>query len=346
MDYRQLHERLCRRELEIEQALARAVGDPSWAEDWGGQHGLGWIEFLELLWAARRCASVDDLVRAAGTVHLGLTLLEILEQDTLVEVDHDGRLSWRRALFPESGRRIDELEQRLAGWLAALTPEPRFGQLQASVSSSLARADALLEDLPPFGRSVLFLGDDDLSSVALGARLHGSIVAVDVDARVLEQLGRVVAEYALDIEPLEHDVRSRLPKRLRGQFDTVHCDPVDDGAWLEAWLRAGLAALAPEAGVRLVLSINLRRLGPRVLGLHRFMVEHGFVLDRRLPATNRYALAGIGDSFYQTYHERLLERPWRDAVDWGVYTDLLVFRRQGAARHLWPQSYRELRRGV
>ncbi len=347
--YQALYRELCEQDAAVERELVEAAHRPPeqvWTPLWSRQHGLSPLAFQELLWRLRAASRVEDVLREAGTVHLGLSLLEILARHGIVAVSDAGTLDWREPLFPEIPPRCADLHERLGEWIAALRPEAQFGQLQASTDSSMRRVQAMLRDLPALGRSVLFLGDDDLTSVLLANAIAGSVTVMDVDVRVLGLLGRIAGEHRLDLTPVEHDVRKPLGEEFRRRFDTVHCDPVDDGPWLEQWLHVAVAALLPVVGARLFLSLAPRRLGERYLGVHRFLQEQGFVLERRERNLNAYAIDRVEDAFYRTHLPRVADAAWRASVDWAVHTDLLVFRYEGSARHLWPQEYREQRRGV
>lgn len=317
-----------------------------WARLWRRQHGLSPLAFQEMLWRVRAAAHINDVLRAAGTIHLGLTLVRLLSDHGIATIAIDGALTWVHPLFPVVAPRHSQLAEDIATWLAELRPDTRLGQLQASLESSARRVDAMLRDLPAVGRSVLFLGDDDLTALLLANAMVGAVTVIDVDPRVLDLFARVKREYGLDLTAQAHDVRVPLPEELCGRFDSVHCDPVDEGPWLEAWLRAAVGALVPHAGARLFLSISPRRLGIRYLGVHRFLLEQGFVLERRVQDLNMYPVAVSEDSFYRTHLTRIADEPWRASIAGEIHTDLLVFRREAAAAHLWPQDYRELRRGV
>lgn len=347
--YGQMYDDLCRMDAAIERELVAPEQRPpeeEWASTWKRQHGLSPLAFQELLWHSRDARRVEDLMRSAGTVHLGLTLVDLLARHDVARVREDGSLVWRRPLFPETAERHLGLGERVRGWLQEMRPEARFGQLQASVESSARRVDALVRDLPTLGRSVLFLGDDDLTSILLANVLRGRVTVLDVDRRLLDLVRRVAQDFQLDLDAVEHDVRAPLEEVLRRRFDTVHCDPVDDGPWLQLWLRAAVAALIPVAGARLLLSVSPRRLGERYLGLHRFLLGQGFVLEYRVKDLNAYLVSGVGDGFYRTHERRVADRLWFSSVGWAIHTDLLVFRYEGVPQHLWPQEYRERRRGM
>lgn len=313
---------------------------------WQRRHGISSLGFLEILYRMRHASRIEDVIRACGTVHLGLSVLSVLVRRGVAALDSDGGFAWREAPFPAPPIPDAGIAERLQDRLSQKVPDVGWGQLFASARSSAARVEWIVRDLPPIGRSVLFLGDDDLTSVLLAASISGDVTVLDADPHVLEQVAEAAAEEGLSIETVQHDLRRPIPDHLRRRFDSVCCDPVDDGVWLQLWLEQALYALLPMAGARLFLSIGEMRLGERLGGLHRFALEHGLVLEHRVRNLNEYDLSQAQDTFCRTFMARVAGESWAGRVAWAAHTDLLVFRVHGNTQQMWPQAYRELRRGI
>ena len=347
IDYRATYEAFVAAEAEAERR-ALGAGDDAWARAWQLEHAPSWLEFQELLWAVRGVGHVLELPERMGTVCSALALVAVLREQGVLELHDDGALRWRVPLFPEPAAPAVTAE-RAPAWMHELSARPSFGQIRTSLASSERRAAALLEGLPPFGRHVLFLGDDDLTSIVLAARRPGPVVVADVDPRVLEAVRRAREAWDLPLEAIELDVRHPLPASLRGGFDLVHCDPMDDGIWLELWLRRSMEACREQPGARVAVSVAPRRLGRRLLGLHALAQHGGFALHERHAALGRYPVEGVEGEFYGG-HARVLAALGPAALrslPWEVCTDLLVFRRQAAPwPMLWPQAWQEIRRAV
>ncbi len=86
------------------------------------------------------------------------------------------------------------------------------------------------------GKRVLFLGDDDFTSVAMGMLYLGwypeephliprSITVVDIDDRILEGIHADFQLKDLPITTIHWDYREAIPDQLVGQFDTIVVDP-------------------------------------------------------------------------------------------------------------------------
>ncbi|MCA9656039.1 MAG: bis-aminopropyl spermidine synthase family protein [Myxococcales bacterium] len=348
IDYRSLYEAFVEAEAEAErQALGEEPG--AWDRAWQLEHRPSWLEFQALLWEARHAASIQDVVTTMGTVCGALALVAVLRRHAGLELADDGTLRWQAPLFPTPPAPVVDAATA-PEWMTTLAADAGFGQLRTSLQSSERRAVALLRSLPPFGRRVLLLGDDDLTSIFIAARRPGEVVVADVDPRVLEAVDRARQTWDLPLRSIELDVRRPLPSELRGGFDVVHLDPMDDGVWLELWTQRAMEACREQAGARIGISVAPRRLGRRLMGLHAFLQHGGFALHSRDAGLGRYPLRDVDDAFYRAHEAaaRALGLPPSpsDRV-WEIPTDLLCFVRRAAPwPMLWPQTWREIRRAV
>ena len=107
-------------------------------------------------------------------------------------------------------------------------PAPRrnYDQFTATIETT-AKRTALLDFLGDLrGKRVLFLGDDDFTSVVTAnIRSAQNIAVVDIDERILDNIGGIAEELNLEIKRIRHDLRKPIPAELRGKFDTVFTDP-------------------------------------------------------------------------------------------------------------------------
>jgi hypothetical protein len=143
------------------------------------------------------------------------------------------------------------------------------------------------------GRRVLFLGDDDLTSVA-AALLGGAdaITALDIDGRLLAVIKEISDEEGLDIECVLHDLRDPLPEGLRGAFDTFFTDPPYTLPGLRLFLSRGLEAIRPRktAGIYLAFADKPPL---EMLEIHRAINEMGLFVGELIPRFNEYEGAEI-----------------------------------------------------
>jgi len=121
---------------------------------------------------------------------------------------------------------------------------PKLDQAHATPETALRRALYMLDGGNLAGRNVLFLGDDDLTSVAAGLlRVAKGITVVDIDGRLLETISGISEEEGLGIGCVLHDLRAPLPEELMGAFDTFLTDPPYTIPGLELFLSRGVQAL-------------------------------------------------------------------------------------------------------
>lgn len=122
--------------------------------------------------------------------------------------------------------------------------DPKLDQTHATPETALRRALYMLDGGNLAGRNVLFLGDDDLISVAAGLlRVTKGITVVDIDGRLLETIIGISKEEGLSIQCVLHDLREPLPESLRGAFDTFLTDPPYTIPGLELFISRGIQAL-------------------------------------------------------------------------------------------------------
>ena len=105
-------------------------------------------------------------------------------------------------------------------------PKRNYDQFIATPETSAKRA-ALLNFLGDVeGKRILFLGDDDFTSVVT-ANLKSAkeIVAIDIDEEIINSLSLISNELDLKIKAIKHDLRKPILTELKSKFDTVFIDP-------------------------------------------------------------------------------------------------------------------------
>lgn len=167
-------------------------------------------------------------------------------------------------------------------------PDPRLDQAYATPETSLRRALYMLEEGDLGGREVLFLGDDDLTSVAAG--LLGAatgITVVDIDERLLEAINDVSKQEGLGIECVHHDLRNPLPDWLTGRFDVVFTDPPYTVPGLRLFLSRGVEALRERKTATVYLAFADKP-PAEMLEVHKSITEMGLFVRELIPRFNAY----------------------------------------------------------
>jgi predicted methyltransferase len=219
-------------------------------------------------------------------------------------------------------------EMKQIAW-AAPPARPELDQCHCTPETKLRRVLALHEADALVGRRVLFLGDDDLTSLAIErvVRRLGStasiarLAVVDVDPAVVEHVSRALAAAPFPMLCLELDLRDPLPPSLRGAFDTVVTDPPYTVAGARLFLARAAEALDATGG-DVFFSFGSRRPGVALL-VQRAIAELGFTIVRVQRDFNEYVGAGVLGGTSSLYHLSAaseLRRVVADRYDGPLYT--------------------------
>jgi len=170
------------------------------------------------------------------------------------------------------------------------SPNRNLDQFTATVDTLVARAEFMLNAGHIQGQSVLFVGDNDLTSVAVACmEVCARIAVIDIDVRVLETVELIANTEGLVIETVWQDLRDNLQSRLRNSFDLCFTDPPYTENGVKLFVSRAIQALKSGAGHLLYLSYGYsRRSAERALKIQQILTESGLVINTKLPDFNRY----------------------------------------------------------
>jgi predicted methyltransferase/ribosomal protein S18 acetylase RimI-like enzyme len=172
----------------------------------------------------------------------------------------------------------------------ALRPKPStwLDQAYGTPETALRRALYMLEKGDVEGRSILFLGDDDFTSIAVGLlRAAKEIFVIDIDARLLKTLQLIRQEEQLNLNWLEHDLRNPLPTNLHRRFDVVFTDPPYTAPGLTLFLSRGLTALRQRGGASVYLA-HAHQPPLKMLVMQKTLNAMGLAVGELIPRFNLY----------------------------------------------------------
>jgi predicted methyltransferase len=206
------------------------------------------------------------------------------------------------------GPLVAQLEQ-----LSAAAPEakPELDQTHCTVATKIRRVLRMHDAGALDGRKIIVLGDDDLTSVAVaafaalaggGARIR-RLAVVDSDPDVLAFIGAQVAGTGVDVELVQHDLRTPLPPGLLSGFDVACTDPPYTVAGAELFLSRAVSALTPDAGQHVFFSFGARR-PEETLHTQELIAAMGLTVRALLPGFNEYLGAGILGGTSHLFHLR------------------------------------------
>ena len=205
--------------------------------------------------------------------------------------------------YPPTPASLDAVRTRLAE-LGAKRPkvDVKLDQSHATAETILKRAVYLYQNDGLEGRDVLILGDDDLTSLALGLLAKtlnlslGRIVVLEFDKRLVAYLTEVAEEEQLPITVLTHDLREEISVELVEQFDVFLTDPPYTLPGLELFVSRGARALLPQVGKQAYVCFG-RRTPSETASAMGALVKMGFAPVEIFPNFNAYdgaqVLAGV-----------------------------------------------------
>jgi len=183
----------------------------------------------------------------------------------------------------------DGILEKLEGY-SRLRPRPYtwLDQAFATPQTSLLRALFMLEEGDVEGRNVIFLGDDDLTSVATGLlRAARKITVIDVDERLIDLIQGISDREELGIQCVLHDLRNALPVEMISGYDVVFTDPPYTIQGLRLFVSRGIEALSKKK-CRSVYLAFAHKPPKEILKLQTALNEMGLIIKELIPRFNMY----------------------------------------------------------
>lgn len=195
-------------------------------------------------------------------------------------------------------------------------PDRRLDQVYATPETVLRRAVLLGALLDLSRKTIVFLGDDDLTSIAVALLFPGlRISVVDIDVRLLHYLEKASKEEGLEVEMIEHDLQTPLPRAVFRDFDLCFFDPPYTPQALDTWITRAIEA-------SLARGTNQMRKNADTLQRKRFVLCYGY--------TDRETERGLQVQLLLSEHRLLIEEKVRDfnqyhgAMSLGSKSDLYI----------------------
>ena len=173
------------------------------------------------------------------------------------------------------------------------TPDFSLDQSHAETLTIAMRVAYLYEHDGMEGKELLFLGDDDLTSLAtiifakeFGLQL-GTVSVVDVDKRILAFIEESCNYLGCDIDTFSLDLREGIPADLANTFDVFVTDPPYTLDGLSLFIARGIEALKPGVGRQCFLSYGSKNPSDSVK-VYSSIVSMGLAIQEVIPQFNRY----------------------------------------------------------
>lgn len=179
-------------------------------------------------------------------------------------------------------------------------PVRNYDQFTATLETTARRACLLnfFEDLT--GKRVLFLGDDDFTSVAIAYfKKTANITVLEIDPRIQKGIDFIARKENLRINTFAYDARIPLPGNLLDRFDVVFTDPPYCENGVKLFVSRAVEAMDSKSqSSRIYLCYgNSDRAKERFLPIQQIIYDSGLMARWVFDKFNRYeGIDSIGSS--------------------------------------------------
>ncbi|EHP86924.1 bis-aminopropyl spermidine synthase family protein [Methanotorris formicicus] len=166
------------------------------------------------------------------------------------------------------------------------TVNTTIDQSYATPETAVYRAALMAQRGDLEGKRILFVGDDDLTSIPTAlTNLCEEVVVVDIDERLLKLIDDVSKKENLNIKTIKHDLRNPLPEELRCKFDVIFTDPPYTLNGMKLFLSRGIEGLGGEGIAYLAFS---HKPIDEWIEVQKTLSKMGFVIYELIPGFNLY----------------------------------------------------------
>lgn len=168
-----------------------------------------------------------------------------------------------------------------------------FDQGVVPPENSIRRAEFVYERGDLEMKKLLFLGDDDLTSIAMAlTKLSDEIHVIEIDERIVNYINKVSKEINLPIEAHLYNAVNPLPEEFKGKFDTFLTDPVETVKGMRIFISRCLLSLKGESSAGYFGLSHYESSLKKWLDVEKDLMAMNLVITDVLRDFNRYLLVG------------------------------------------------------
>lgn len=179
-------------------------------------------------------------------------------------------------------------------------PKREYDQFTATIKTTARRASLMSFFGDVKDKKLLFLGDDDFTSIATASLKEAEkIVVADIDERILGEIKSLSDDRDFGIETINYDARKKLSHELVGKFDVVFTDPPYTPEGIKLFVSRAVESLDSNNKTARVYVCygNSDRAKERFLLIQEVFVNSGLMVRWVFDKFNRYQGAeSIGSS--------------------------------------------------
>ena len=104
-----------------------------------------------------------------------------------------------------------------------------FDQRPITLNTVIKRVNHLLDNNDVYKKNIVFLGDDDLTSLCLAlTRVDCDITVLDIDERLINFINEMSNKYDLNVKAYVFNVLDKLDNKFLHKFDVLFTDPTPE----------------------------------------------------------------------------------------------------------------------
>lgn len=152
---------------------------------------------------------------------------EMINEGTIEFVDNKFNLKNNVSKYNYN---MKEVEQKMKDiWNRKPIPTLFFDQRPVTLETTINRVKYLLQKNDVYDKKIVMLGDDDLTSVALALTgVNCTVVALDVDERLIDFINQVAKEYNLNLKAYVFNALDEVSDDFSNKFDVLMTDPTPE----------------------------------------------------------------------------------------------------------------------
>ncbi len=125
---------------------------------------------------------------------------------------------------------MEEVEAKMKEiWDKKPIPTLFFDQRPVTLETTINRVKYLLKKNDVYNKNIVMLGDDDLTSIALAlTNVNCTVVALDVDERLINFINDMSKEYSLNLKAYVFNALDEVSSEFLNKFDVLMTDPTPE----------------------------------------------------------------------------------------------------------------------
>ena len=132
-------------------------------------------------------------------------------------------------------------------WKQKPIPTLFFDQRPITKNTTINRVKYFLSKNDVYNKKIVFLGDDDLTSIALALTgVKCEIWVLDIDRRLIEFINKMSKKYKLNIKTLEYSALEGITSELKNKFDVFVTDPTPERIPFAIFMNNGVDLLKKD----------------------------------------------------------------------------------------------------